>query len=142
VSLPIFNTARIEARLQAARAGQREALLAYRQQVLLATEEVETALVQVRQGQLRLAALQDSASHAVTAEGLARTRFEAGRSDLLELLDAQRTAQHAEMALVEGISVQREQFVALQRALAARFEPSTDRPQALLAPLAGSRRGG
>jgi outer membrane protein TolC len=58
VSVPIFDRGRIDARLQAAQAGQREALLAYHQQVLRATEEVESALAQVRQGQLRLAALQ------------------------------------------------------------------------------------
>lgn len=46
-------------------ADQREALLDYRQQVLLATEEVESALVQVRRGQIRMVALQERARHAV-----------------------------------------------------------------------------
>lgn len=122
VSVPLFDGGRIEARLQAARAGQREALLAYRQRVLLATEEVESALVQVRQGQQRLVALQQRAHHAVHAEGLARKRFEAGSTDLLELLDAQRTSQQAELGLVAAVTAQRQQLVALQRALGAGFE--------------------
>lgn len=54
VSLPVFDHARIDARLQAARASEREALMAYRQRVLLATEEVESGLAQVRHGQHRL----------------------------------------------------------------------------------------
>lgn len=123
VSVPIFDRGRIDARLQAAQAGQREALMAYRQRVLLATEEVESALVTVRQGQFRLAALQDRARHAVAAEQLARKRFEAGVSDLLELLDAQRGAQQAELGLAAALTTQRQQVVALQRALGARFLP-------------------
>jgi len=130
LSLPVFDVGRIDARLQAAQAGQREALLAYRQRVLLATEEVESALVLVRQGQVRLAALQDRARHAVTAEELARKRFEAGGSDLLELLDAQRGAQQAELGLSAALTAQRQQVVALQRALGARFLPDTGVSQA------------
>lgn len=121
VSVPLFDRGRIDARLQAARAGEREALLHYRQRVLLATEEVENALVHVRQGQLRLAALQERARQAGAAEGLARKRFEAGASDLLELLDAQRSAQQAELGLVAALAEQQQRIVALQRALGARF---------------------
>jgi outer membrane protein TolC len=121
----VFDVGRIDARLQAAQAGQREALLAYRQRMLLATEEVESALVQVRQGQERLAALQQRARHAVAAERLARKRFEAGGSDLLELLDAQRSAQQAELGLSAAMTQQRQQVVVLQRALGARFLPAS-----------------
>lgn len=124
VSLPVFDHARIDARLQAARAGEREALLAYRQRVLLATEEVESGLAQVRHGQQRLAALQEQARQAVVAEQLARRRFEAGGSDLLELLDAQRSAQQAEIGLSVAMTVQQQRVVALQRALGARFVPA------------------
>lgn len=122
ISLPIFDRGRIEARLQAAKAGQREALLTYRQRLLLASEEVEGALVQVREGQRRLAALQAQAKHAVTAESMARRRFQSGVSDLLELLDAQRTAQQAESGLAGAVTAQRQHVVDLQRALGARFE--------------------
>ena len=123
ISVPVFDQGRISARLQAAQADQREALLAYRQRVLVATEEVENALVRVRQGQLRLAALQDRAHHASVAESLARKRFEAGTSDQLELLDAQRIAQQAELGLSGALTGQRQLIVALYRALGARFIP-------------------
>lgn len=124
VSLPIFDLDRIKARLEAARADQRGALLAYRQRVLLATEEVESALVQVHQGQLRLAALHEQARHAVSAEALARKRFGVGASDMLELLDAQRGAQRAELGLAAAHAVQRQHIIDLQRALGARFVPA------------------
>lgn len=123
VSLPLFDYARIDARLAAASSGQREALLAYRQRVLIATEEVENALVRVRQGQIQLAALHERASQAAIAESLARRRYQAGASDLLELLDAQRGAQHAELGLTAALSTQRQQIVALHRALGTRLLP-------------------
>jgi multidrug efflux system outer membrane protein len=124
VSVPVFDRGRIDARVQAAQAGRREALLAYRQRVLLATEEVESALVQVRQGQQRLAALHARTRHAQDAEALARKRFEAGASDLLELLDAQRGSQQAQLGLAAALTSQQQQVVALQRALGARFAPA------------------
>lgn len=124
LSLPVFDRARIDARLQAARAEEREALLVYEERVLLATEELETAVVQVREGHLRLSSLQERARQTALAEQLARKRFEAGGTDLLELLDAQRSAQHAEMGLVVGTAAQQQHVVALQRALVARFAPS------------------
>ncbi len=123
VSVPVFDHARVDARLQAFRAGEREALLAYRQRVLLATEEVESALAQMRQGQLRLASLQEQARQAVVAEQLARKRFEAGGTDLLELLDAQRSAQRAEIGMSVALTGQQQQVVGLQRALGARLLP-------------------
>ena len=110
VSVPVFDHARVDARLQAARAGEREALLAYRQRVLLATEEVESALAQARQGQLRLASLQEQARQAVLAEQPARKRFEAGGTDLLELLDAQRSAQRAEIELSLALTSQQQRW--------------------------------
>lgn len=126
VTLPVFDHARIEARLQAARSSEREALLAYRQQVLLATQEVESALARVTHGQRRLGSLQERSRLARIAEDLARKRFAAGGTDLLELLDAQRTAQQAEIGLTMQWTQQHQQVVALQRALGARFVPEDE----------------
>jgi NodT family efflux transporter outer membrane factor (OMF) lipoprotein len=117
LTVPVFDHARIDARLAAAQAQQREALAAYRQRILLALEEVESALARHRQAQLQLAALHERSHHAGAAERLARVRYEAGASDLLELLDAQRGAQQAQMALAQGLAQQRQQLVAVLRAL-------------------------
>lgn len=136
LSWPLLDSARIDARLAAARAEQREALLAYRQRLLLAIEEVETALAQVAEGQRRLAALQERSRHSATAERLARSRFEAGASDLLELLDAQRGAQQAALGLAAAHTVQRQQLVTLQRALGARFLSGEGTADAWAAPTA------
>jgi outer membrane protein, multidrug efflux system len=123
LSVPLFDHRRIDARLSAAKAQQREALLGYRQRVLLAVEEVENALVRVRESQTQLGALQQRATHATQAEALARKRYAAGAADLLELLDAQRSAQQAELGLSAALAAQRQQVVTLLRAFGARSLP-------------------
>jgi multidrug efflux system outer membrane protein len=119
LSLPLLDHGRIEARLAAARAEQREALAAYRQRILLALEDAESSLARYRQGQLQLRALNDRSTHSVAAERLARVRYDAGASDLLELLDAQRSVQQSQAALAQGLTQQRQQLVALLRSLGA-----------------------
>lgn len=119
VSVPVFDHARIDARLAGAKAQQREALAGYRQRVLLAVEEVESALARYRQSQLQLGALHERSRQSATAERLARVRYQAGAADLLELLDAQRTAQQAQAALAQGVSQQRQQLVTVLRSFGA-----------------------
>jgi len=46
-------------------------------------------------------------------------RYEAGAADLLELLDAQRTAQQAQAALSVALTQQRQNLVAVFRGMGA-----------------------
>jgi multidrug efflux system outer membrane protein len=110
---PLFDRPRIEARLAVAKADQKEALAGYRQRILLATEEVENALAQYSAGQQQFNALQRRAQHAAQAERLARVRYEAGAAELLELLDAQRSAQQSQSALAQTLMQQRQNLVAV-----------------------------
>lgn len=119
VSLPVFRAGALQARLDAARSEEREALLAYRQQVLRAAEEIENARSRVNFGLARLNSLQERARESVRAESLAQRRYAAGASDLLELLDAQRTAQQAQLGLAEALGDHRQNVTWLLRALGA-----------------------
>lgn len=114
---PLFDRPRIEARLAAAKAGQKEVLAAYRQRLLLAAEELENALARYGAGQRQFQDLQRRARHAGEAERLSRVRYEAGAADLLELLDAQRTSQQAQGALSAALTQQRQNLVAVFRGM-------------------------
>lgn len=114
---PLFDRPKIEARLAAAKENQKEALAAYRQRLLLATEEVENALARYSQGQQQFQALQRRAQLAVEAERLSRVRYEAGAADLLELLDSQRTAQQAQAELAAALTDQRQHLVSVFKGL-------------------------
>lgn len=116
---PLFDRPRIEARLATAKADQREALAAYLQRLLLATEEVENALARYTLGQQQFQALQRRSTLALEAERLSRVRYEAGAADLLELLDAQRSAQQAQAALAAALSEQRQHLVAVFKGIGA-----------------------
>jgi multidrug efflux system outer membrane protein len=113
---PLFDRPRIEARLATAKADQKQALAAYRQRILLATEEAENALVRYASGEQQFNARQRREQHAATAERLARVRYEAGAADLLELLDAQRSAQQAQATLARSLAQQRQNLVAVFKA--------------------------
>jgi multidrug efflux system outer membrane protein len=117
LSVPVFDTARIQSRLDAAQAQQREALLAYRHAVLRAVEDAETALARYRLGQQHLDSLRQRAGHATQAEHLARLRYEAGAADLLEWLDSQRSANLARTELSAALTAQRQQTVAVLKAM-------------------------
>ncbi|KQT09514.1 efflux transporter outer membrane subunit [Ramlibacter sp. Leaf400] len=114
---PLFDRPRIEARLAAAKAGEKEVLAAYRQRLLLATEDLENALARYGSGQQQFQNLQRRTQHASEAERLSRVRYEAGAADLLELLDAQRTAQQAQGALSATLTQQRQNLVAVFRGM-------------------------
>lgn len=116
---PLFDRQRIEARLAAAHADQKDVLAAYRQRILLATEEVENAFVRYGSGQQQFQNLQRRAQLASEAQRLSRIRYEAGAADLLELLDAQRTAQQAQAALSVALTQQRQHLVAVFRGMGA-----------------------
>jgi NodT family efflux transporter outer membrane factor (OMF) lipoprotein len=114
---PLFDRPRIQARLDGARADQQQALAAYRQRILVATEEVENAVVRYAAGEQQFDARRKRAAHAATAERLARVRYEAGAADLLELLEAQRTAQLAQALLAQSLMLQRQHLVAVIKGL-------------------------
>jgi outer membrane protein, multidrug efflux system len=116
---PLFDRPRIAARLAAATADQQEALAAYRQRLLLATEEVENALARYSLGQRQFQALQRRAQLAMEAERLSGLRYQAGAADLLELLDTQRTAQQARAELAAALTDQRQYLVAVFKGIGA-----------------------
>ena len=119
LTAPLLDRSRIEARLAAAEAGEKEVLAAYQQRLLLAAEELENAFVRYRAGQQQFQNLHRRAQHASEAERLSRVRYEAGAADLLELLDAQRTAQQARAALSTALAQQRQNLVAVFRGMGA-----------------------
>jgi multidrug efflux system outer membrane protein len=68
-----------------------ESLANYEQTVLSALSETESAMVAYRNLRQRTEELEEAAAASQRAEELGRLRFEAGASDFLSVLDAQRT---------------------------------------------------
>lgn len=116
LAAPVFDVPRIQARLDAARSDQREAMLVLQGKVLAAVAEVEAALARYSQGQLRLEALRSRAAEAAAASALAATRYAAGAADLIELLDAERVHSQSKVELSRAVALQRVAVISVFKA--------------------------
>jgi outer membrane protein, multidrug efflux system len=99
---PIFDSGRLEARTEEARARQRQALAGYQQSIQTAFREVADALSSVQRAALAEQALGERATAAGKALRLAHLRYKAGYAGYLDVLDAQRTQFDADAALLRG----------------------------------------
>ncbi|WP_049767721.1 efflux transporter outer membrane subunit [Parvibaculum lavamentivorans] len=88
---PIFSGGSLEGNLQSAEGRQVELAANYKQTVLTSFAEVENALVNADANALREASLAVAADEARRAYDLAQARYRSGASDLLSVLDAQRS---------------------------------------------------
>ena len=123
LTLPIFDAGRGFARVDQARARRNQALYAYQKSIETAFREVADAITNVRQSTLAQSDLKERVDAARNSRELARIRYEAGYSAYLEVLDAQRTANDAEQALVRNQQSQLAYTVDLLKALGGGWAP-------------------
>ena len=102
LALPVFDWGRLAARADAAQARAQQSLAAYQKAIETAFREVADGLTNLEQTTAAEEDLQARATAARATLGLARARYEAGYSPYLELLDAQRTANDADLAVVRN----------------------------------------
>ncbi|MGH7534710.1 MAG: efflux transporter outer membrane subunit, partial [Gemmatimonadales bacterium] len=88
---PALNLGRVKARVDASKARESEAEARYRETVLRAMEEMESAMVGFTAARSRLARLDEAAAASERAAELARLRYQEGVADFLQVLDAERT---------------------------------------------------
>lgn len=113
-----LDIGRVRSRIAAADADAAGALAGYEQAVLLALEDTENALVRHARARTEDAHLERAAVEGARAARLARTRFEAGASGLLEVLDAERVQLQAQDAFAAARTRSATSAVALYAALA------------------------
>lgn len=122
ISWPFLDLGRVKSRVNAARAGEAQAVARYEQTMLSAQEEAETALTSYRGARARLEHLEEAAAASERAVALARLRFEGGATGFLEVLDAERTLLEAQDRLAQGRQAATTSLVAVYRALGGRTE--------------------
>ncbi|HEX4985182.1 MAG TPA: efflux transporter outer membrane subunit [Burkholderiales bacterium] len=114
---PIFDGGRINANIDRARAIHAEYLAEYRERLLVAFKEVETALAALRILDLQHESQLRAAASAERAEQLATARYKTGLVNVLELVDAQRTKLQVERGRLAIRQQQMLASVSLIRAL-------------------------
>jgi len=102
LSAPIFDAGRRSARVDQAAARREQAVAGYQRAIETGFREVADALVNVQQTGESEAELKDRLDAARNALELSTLRYQSGYSPYLEVLDAQRTANDAELAYVRN----------------------------------------
>jgi outer membrane protein, multidrug efflux system len=99
VDWSFLDIGHVRSRIAASDASAQAQLASYEQTVLRALEDTENALTRYAHARVEDALLDSAATSSTRAAKLARTRFDAGATDLFEVLDAERTRLQAQDAL-------------------------------------------
>ena len=126
VSIPILDGGKLAAERDATQAQRDEYLVAWRSSVLTAMEDVENALVSLAQERLRARQLGAAVGNDRKAADLTRTQYEAGKSSLLDVLDAERSLYSAEDSLIQSRVALAKDYVALAKALGGGWDAPVD----------------
>ncbi|MDE2049919.1 MAG: efflux transporter outer membrane subunit, partial [Gammaproteobacteria bacterium] len=117
IELPIFEGGRLRATVRLQRLKAKEAAVVYAQTVLAALNQVEDALAAYGSDQARQASLETAATASRNARLLARQRYQSGVASFIDVLDAERTEEQAELSLAEVRTAVSADLVQLYRAL-------------------------
>lgn len=122
ISWAAFDLGRVRAQIAGSRAHADVALAAYEKAVLLALEETENALVTHARTRESLKDSEDAAAASETAARIARTRYEGGMVDFLEVLDAERTQLDAQDRLARSRTDAATSLIGVYKALGGAWQ--------------------
>ncbi|HEX8656402.1 MAG TPA: TolC family protein, partial [Hymenobacter sp.] len=122
VSIPIFNGGRNRATQQVAEARYQALAADYRQRALVAFQEVETALADVRFSKEQLAAQERAQRASRQAVRLTSARYRTGLTTYFEVVDANRTSLDAARLVAQTRGEQLRYLVQLVRALGGSWQ--------------------
>jgi outer membrane protein TolC len=121
-AVPLLDFGRLDAIVEKADFRSREVLFNYKQTVLNAVREVDTAIDAYAAQQNRLRHLADALTAARKAVSLATERFDRGLTDSLNVIDAQRQEYEIEQQYVSAQENAAAQLVTLYKSLGGGWE--------------------
>jgi multidrug efflux system outer membrane protein len=127
VTFPIYNAGKIRANIKVQQEAAQQALLAYRQAVLTALQDVESALIAYAKDQQHRAALDNAVKSNETAVDLSLKLYTAGEIEFLNLLTTQRNLYTSEDALVQADRAIDADLIALYKALGGGWQAQPDK---------------
>lgn len=122
ISWPVFDAGRIRATIEIRNAQQEQALTQYEKSILSAFQDVETALVNYANEQVRYRSLTDAVVANRRAVTMANELYIRGLNDFLNVLDTQRSLYVTESALTQSQATMATNLVALYKALGGGWE--------------------
>ncbi|MBD9373381.1 efflux transporter outer membrane subunit [Rhizobium sp. ARZ01] len=115
--LPIFNGGALRAQVDVADSQAKQQYLAWKQTVLNAVEEVESAQAALIRDYQTVAALRRLVASNEEALSLARESYKGGASTILDVLDAERNVANSRLTLAAAIRTLASDYVALNAAI-------------------------
>jgi multidrug efflux system outer membrane protein len=122
VTWPIFAGGRIYWNIKVQDALAEQSLLTYQKTVLIALQDVETALVAYAKEQEHRKSLSEAVANNRTAVDMAMKLYVAGKTDFLNVLTAQLNLYTSENALIQSIRTLDTNLIALYKALGGGWE--------------------
>ena len=122
ITWPVFDAGRIRANIEVRNAQQEQALRLYEKSVLTAFQDVENALVNYGNEQIRYRSLLEATVANRRAVQLANDLYTQGLVPFLNVLDAQRTLYASESDLAQSEAGMASNLVALYKALGGGWE--------------------
>jgi NodT family efflux transporter outer membrane factor (OMF) lipoprotein len=122
ITWPVFDAGRIRANIEVRNAQQEQALRLYEKSVLTAFQDVENALVNYGNEQIRYRSLLEATAANRRAVQLANDLYTQGLVPFLNVLDAQRTLYSSENDLAQSEASMASNLVALYKALGGGWE--------------------
>ena len=124
VSIPLFQGGRLRANLAATKAGYRQTVAAYVEQVLIAYGDVEDALTDLHSFGDQVTSLRDAVSASRNYLRLAQVQYRQGLVDYLIVIDAERTLLGNQLSLAQAVNFQMGASIHLVKALGGGWSPS------------------
>lgn len=126
----LFDAGRIKSNVRVQEARDEQAVLRYRQTILDALQEVETALARYETEQARRQSLDAAVTASLRAVDLAKIQYAEGSMDLVGVLDTQRSLYAAQDLLAQSDAQALSQLIAVYKSLGGGWAPPTDTPDA------------
>ncbi len=102
LALPIFDSGRLNAKVDQVSAKQQQALASYTETIQTAFRETNDALVNVRQYREREQILESAKIASTKALDIAKTRYKSGYSAYLDVLEAERNQNEISLSYVQA----------------------------------------
>ena len=128
ISWPVFQGGQIVANIELQKAATDEALALYKSTVLAALRDVETALSNFSREQVREAALVDAVKANREAVDYSTQLYRAGKTDFLNVLNAQRQLLGSEASLSQSRTAVVTNLISLYKALGGGWTPENQQP--------------
>lgn len=122
ISWPLFDAGSIRRNIEVQNALQEQFLTRYRMAVLSALQEVQNAMENYAQEQLRRQALEEATKAAKRAVFLAKDKYKAGLVDFTDVLDAQRSLLTYEDQLATSKGAVTTNLISLYKAMGGGWE--------------------